>query len=101
MYEEFKRQLEGGGVGKWGDLLKYDVLWGDADVYSRETMKEAKMDPQLRGSPSKDQILSTHGISVTSLYYSLILNLSAFLPRDEPCTVCYEAHSARIGRPMG
>lgn len=64
-------------------------------------MKEGETDMQLRGGLSRDQILSTHDIFVTSLHYSLMLNLSSLLPRDDPSTGCRGTHSVRMARPMG
>lgn len=40
-----------------------------------------------RAGLTKDQILSTHDILVTSLHYDLILNLSALLVRDSSYTI--------------
>lgn len=49
-----------------------------------------------RAGLTKDQILSTHDILVTSLHYGLILNLSALLVRDSSYTIYCRIQHGRI-----
>lgn len=69
-------------------MLKYGANEGTLICDPEKTQKMPRRNCDYRASLTKDQILSTYDIFVTSLHYDLTLNLSALLGTAlEPLTI--------------
>lgn len=94
--ENIKSKCVERGGNKQGDLLKYGKCESTLTYSPKKTWPTPWKSAIYRDGLSKDQILGTHDIFVTSLHYGLIFNLSAPLRQGQLFSHLCRIHYDRI-----